>query len=190
MNSITPEQRFNYAVNVILQHEGNFSNDANDSGGATNYGISLRFIKEEGIEINHDGIIDVNDIKDMRQTDAINIYKKYWWDKYHYEAINSLSIASKIFDMAVDIGSTQAHKIAQESCNYCGHNLVVDGILGGKTIGALNEISLHGREQDLMDELIYNHTWFYENLAEEHPKLKVFLKGWLNRAAWNPDDRV
>jgi lysozyme family protein len=184
---LTPEQRFDFAVKAVLKHEGGFSNNPEDPGGATNYGISLRFLKEMGIDFNHDGFIDINDVKEIYFTDAIDIYKKYWWDKYHYEAINSLAVASKIFDMAVNMGPSQAHKIAQESCNHCGYQLVTDGILGPKTIAALNELCLHGREEDLMIELVDNQKWFYQYLVEENTKLKPFLNGWISRAAWRPD---
>src|SRR5690606_28086497 len=107
------------------------------------------------------------------------IYKKYWWDKYHYEAINSLAIATKILDMAVNMGAKQATELVQKAANWCGHNLKEDGILGAKTLAAINEISLHGREDEFMDEIIDQQKWFYEHLAEDKPVLNVFLKGWL-----------
>lgn len=185
---LTPQQRFDFAVNAVLKHEGGFSNNPNDPGGATNYGISLRFLKEMNINIDHDPDIDINDVKNIHASSAIEIYKKYWWDKYHYEAINSLAVAAKIFDMAVNMGSKQAHKFTQRACQYCGHSeLEVDGILGAKTLAALNEISLHGREDDFKYELIHEQKWFYGHLAANDSRLNVFLKGWLNRAAWWPN---
>lgn len=188
MNVLTPSGRFDYAVKHVLEHEGGFSNDKNDPGGATNYGISLRFLKEMDIDFDHDGDIDIQDVKNIHFTDAIDIYKKYFWDKNHYEAINSLEIAAKIFDIAVNIGASRAHKIAQKGCTYCGHkDLKIDGILGPKSFAAINEITTHGRQSDLMDEIVNEQKWFYEHLTEDNPKLKVFLKGWLNRAAWVPD---
>lgn len=187
-DALTPQERFDKAVSVVLQHEGGYSDNPSDPGKATNYGISLRFLQEMGIHINHDDHININDVKEIHFTDALEIYKKYWWDKYHYEAINSLGVATKIFDMAVNMGGLQAHKIIQEACRYCGYSEVqVDGILGEKTLSALNEINFHGRELDLMDEIIDSQKWFYERLTQEHQGLKVFLKGWLNRASWRPD---
>ncbi len=186
MAIMTPQKRFDFAVNVVLKHEGGFSNNPNDPGGATNYGISLRFLKEMGIDVNHDGLININDIKEIHFSDAIDIYKKYFWDKYHYEAINSLAVATKIFDMSVNMGPLQAHRIVQEACHYNGHQLNIDGILGPKTLAALNEISLHGREEDLMNDIVDGQKWFYDHLAEDHPTLQVFLKGWMNRANYIP----
>ena len=37
---LTPQGRFDYAVNVVLCHEGGYSNDEADPGGETNFGIT------------------------------------------------------------------------------------------------------------------------------------------------------
>lgn len=185
---ITPTERFDFAVQEVIKNEGGFSNNPNDPGGATNYGISLRFLKEMNIHIDADPDIDIDDVKAISFTDAKELYKKYWWDKYHYEAINSLAVATKIFDIAVNMGAKQAHKIIQIACQYCGYSdLKIDGLLGGKTLAGLNEISLCGREGILRNEIIEHQEWFYEHLVENDSRLKVFLKGWLNRANWWPN---
>lgn len=180
------KDRFNFAFNEVIKHEGGFCNNKNDPGGPTNYGVSLHFLNEMGIDINHDGLIDINDVRQIHSPVAANIYKKYFWDKYHYEAINSLAVATKIFDMSVNMGPLQAHKIVQEACNHNGYQLVNDGILGPKTFAALNEITAHNREEDLMNDIVDGQKWFYDHLVEDHPKLQVFLKGWMNRATYIP----
>ncbi len=185
---MTSDEKFNFSISAILKHEGGYSNHPSDSGGPTNYGISFRLLKDMAIDINHDDKIDFDDIKEMEEKDAIAIYRKYWWDKYKYYDIDSPIISSKIFDMSVHMGPNKSHKITQTSCTYCGYSqLKVDGILGYKTINALNEIYLHGRTADLMNHIVNEQAWFYENLTEKNPKLKVFLNGWLKRAAWTPD---
>ncbi|MBX9704870.1 MAG: hypothetical protein K5Q00_01335, partial [Gammaproteobacteria bacterium] len=42
---ITPQERYDYAASVVLLHEGKYTDHPADPGGATNYGISLRFLK-------------------------------------------------------------------------------------------------------------------------------------------------
>lgn len=178
----TPQSRFDYAVNIILKHEGRFTNDKDDPGGATDYGISLRFLKSYGIDINDDGQINLEDIKDLSRKKASAIYKKYWWNMYGYNDISHLLIATKIFDMAVNMGAFQAHKLTQRATNRLGYDLKVDGILGVKSKGEINEICRHGRYEDLMSELIEEQIAFYEDLVAAKPVLKKFLKGWKNRA--------
>lgn len=185
---ITSQQRFDYAVKYIMQHEGGYSNNPNDPGGATNFGISLRFLNEFGIDINHDGLINIKDIQDIHFTDAVDIYKTYYWDKYNLNGFNSLPIAAKLFDMGVNMGMPKAIKILQFACQFCGYkNLQVDGVLGILTFSTVNELTYLNKESELMNEIIKEQKEFYINLTIAHPELKVFLKGWLNRAEWNPD---
>ena len=58
---------FELAIPVVLKHEGIMSDDGEDPGGITHYGISLRFLKTLAEldkdsfslgDVNHDGIID------------------------------------------------------------------------------------------------------------------------------------
>ena len=188
--NLSPQERFDYAVNVVLKHEGGYSNNPNDPGGPTNYGISLRFIKEIGLDINNDSQTDLNDVKEIYFSDAIDIYKNHWWDKYHYNNINSLRFATKIFDMSVNLGPKTSHKIVQRCCNYLGHApfkeiIPVDGVFGIKTLTCLNELCKEEEvAQELMEEIINEQKWFYHSLAEKNPTLKVFLEGWMKRAQY------
>ncbi len=175
----TPAERYNSAVAVLLNHEGGYTNIPDDPGGATNFGITQRELTRCYARLKLP-----SDVKKLSMPQAKIYYKAEWWDKYHYEAINSLYIATKIFDMAVNMGASEAHELVQRAVNACGHKVAVDGILGGLTIGAINEISLHNREEDLRYEIQDEQKWFYEHLVEEKPELGIFLKGWLSRASW------
>jgi lysozyme family protein len=176
---LTPEGRFDHAVNIVLEHEGGYSNDPDDPSGETNFGITEKDLKENTQELSLD-------VKELTRAQAEYFYKTVYWDKFHYDAINSLPIATKIFDMAVNMGAHEAHELVQRALGYCGYsNLAVDGVLGGHTLAAINEVCLHGREPDLMDEIINEAKWFYERLVEEKPVLNKFLKGWLARASWS-----
>ena len=61
---------------------------------------------------------------------------------------------------------------------------IQEALLITASLCAINKIILHGREQDLMDEIVNEQKWFYEYLVDKHPDMKNFLKGWLNRAAY------
>lgn len=179
---LTPQGRFDFAVNVLLGHEGGYSNDPDDPGGETNFGITQADLNEHMKDITS----FPSNVKDLTKIEAEYFYKVVYWDKYNYNAINSLSIATKLFDMCVNMGAHEAHELAQRALGYCGYSsLAVDGILGGHTLAAINEVCLHGREEDLMNELINEAKWFYEHLVEEKPVLKKFLNGWIDRASWS-----
>jgi len=174
---MTPDDRFNHALSMVLENEGGYSNDEDDPGGATNLGITQRDLDKWG------AILGLpHSVKNLTHNDAAIFYKKVWWDKYNYNAINSLEIATKIFDLAVNIGSIPAALILQKSLQWAGYGIVDDGVIGAKTIAAVNEMCLHGREDDLHVEITEEATHYYEHLTEENPKLYKFLKGWLRRA--------
>lgn len=174
-------QRWEYAISVILSHEGGLSDHKRDPGGITKWGISLRFLRAIGLDINNDGKIDREDIIGLSKPASKAIYKKYWWDKYKYNDINSLLVATKVFDLAVNMGSYQSHKLLQISINRLQEKpIAVDGILGPVTMASTNKI----KESYLMVGLRKNAAHFYIGLIADKPHLKVFEDGWLRRAAW------
>jgi len=179
----TPEKRWDYAFSVILEHEGGFINDKHDPGGATKYGVSLRFLKASGIDINLDGHIDITDIFILNKENAKEIYYKYWWDKFKYNSINDIYIATKVVDLSVNMGDMQAHKLVQRAVNSLAHPpLVVDGVLGNKSISAINGLCKAGQHCPLLDAIKNQACVFYVTLAAHNPDLNKYLKGWLRRA--------
>lgn len=68
------KENFALAVGFVLKHEGGYTNDPNDPGGETNFGISKRYHPEE-------------DIKNMTIDRAAQIYKTQYWDVNNLESI-------------------------------------------------------------------------------------------------------
>jgi lysozyme family protein len=177
---------FEQAVKVVLKHEGGWVNDPTDPGGATNWGISLRYLKTVGDrdgdghldgDIDNDGDVDWQDIKLMTVDQAKAFYKAGWWDANRYFDF-AQPVATKIFDTAVNTGSKRAHMLAQKACNHLGFKLRVDGELGPasrQAIRALDPIAL-------LKELRQQQADFYEDLIAAKPKFKKYRMGWLRRA--------
>lgn len=174
---LTSQSRFDYAVNIVLNNEGGYSNDPDDPGGATNFGITKSDLNEHGKSLNLP-----TSVQELTIDDAKTFYKTIYWDRYHYEAINSLTIATKVFDLAVNMGPQEAHKLIQRALKWSGYGVEEDGVLGPKTLAAINQMCLYNREQDLDDEIKAEASHYYEHITEENPKLYKFLKGWLKRA--------
>ncbi len=186
------DYRFNYAVAVVLEHEGGLTDNPKDPGGITNFGITLPFLKDNGIDINGNGIINTDTIKKLTKNQAIEIYYKYFWLRYNYPRLNSVEIPTKILDMSVNMGAGEAHKILQRSLNDLVYKpawynndafhqlLTIDGVLGLKTISMANNCD----HEKLHEQLRINQKQFYENLVNDKPLLQTFLDGWLKRSAW------
>lgn len=165
---------FELAISVVLDHEGGFADDPDDPGGATKFGISLRFYKT----IKPNATID--DIRNLTIEDAIAIYKKYWWDNYQYSLIIAQSIATKVFDLAVNEGASQAHKLLQRACWSVNGYLCIssDGILGENTLAVVNE----SYSPALLTALRSEAAGFYRGLIASNPRNAKYKNNWLKRA--------
>jgi len=171
-----------WAYTVLAHHEGGFVDHSSDPGGATNYGVSLRFLRQEGIDIDNDGDIDADDIRAITPEKSKTIYKKYFWLPAQCDKIRSQLIATKVFDMAVNMGQRQAYKLVQRAINtlQSSQDLVVDGIVGPSTISAIN--SLEKTDYELIIHIRVEQAQFYLGLIESKPELADFQLGWLRRA--------
>lgn len=185
--------RFEDAIMYVLANEGAFSNHPADPGGATFWGISLRFLKSQGEEwdLDDDGDIDVADVRSLTVADAKLLYRSNFWDRLQLDLVADQAVATRIFDMAVNMGCPAAVKILQRAANDFSLELngdedlpellEVDGVLGLKTRSMTNILAMIDRS-GLMAALRKAHEQFYLDLVERKPNLEVFLRGWLNRA--------
>ena len=192
-NKITNcESNFSNSVNHILINEGGLVNDQYDSGGITKYGISLRYLKNyekedptilKIVDTNNNKIIDSSDIINLTKENAVLIYKKGWWDKYNFGAITYSPLASKVFDMAVNMGSFTAIRLLQKACikNNKKADLEINGRLDKRTLDFIN--SLSDRDADhLLRRFKIEAIHHYDKIALNKPILKRFLSGWVKRA--------
>jgi len=163
------------AINHILKSEGGYVNDANDHGGATNFGISdLRDGKADGlIDINLDGIGDI-DPNNLTRDQAIGIYYKDYWLKNQCDKMPA-SVALVVFDIAVNQGAAFARKNLQ---NIVGAK--ADGIIGKKTLAKLQQTPPRAVIHQLTKRRCSRYAKNVRNSAD-HNQVK-YLAGWLNRA--------
>jgi lysozyme family protein len=153
---------FNKAIKFVLENEGGFSNDPNDPGGATKFGISQRSYPDW-------------DIENLTEEDAIEIYRQDFWAPYQdFED----RLAAKVFDLAVNMGHKRAVQILQRALQCLGAKLNDDGILGPVTKQAVDVANI----DLLLVALKSEAAGFYRNLATANSSQQRFLKGWLRRA--------
>lgn len=174
---------FEKAVSFVLENEKGFVDRPADSGGATNYGISLRFLREVPSEnLRRYSVFEpvtIDSIRELTQPQAKLIYRGEFWEKAPFEDLINELICTYVFDMAVCHGITQAVKLLQRSIwamVYTRGYPKDDGILGPKTLALVNDLG-----GSLLPILVGTRASFYRLIAEKRPKDKENLDGWLNR---------
>jgi len=185
------KKKFEEAIVDTLQHEKGFVNHPKDPGGATNWGMSLRYLIKRGDldrdglpdgDMDGDGDVDIDDIRRMTKKDAVKLYYSGFWKPNRLSKIKSSLLPRKIFDMSVNMGSRQAWKLTQRAIIEVGGDLVVDGIVGRKTIWATNE--LFTMDYEVLRRLRDRQLNFYRDLVIKKPSLSVFSLGWYRRAMY------
>ena len=178
------DARLRAALRTVFAHEGGFVDDPADPGGATQYGISLRSLRQwddagavDG-DRDRDGDVDADDIRRMTPATAARIYRDQWWERHGYGRLPG-EVAVKVFDLAVNMGAAQAHKILQRAVRAAdGPALADDGILGPKTRAGVAAVE----EGRLLAALRAEAAGFYRGLVAADARRERFLTGWLNRA--------
>jgi lysozyme family protein len=150
--------QFAEAVNHTLGFEGGYTNNPDDPGGATKYGIEQRDMP------------DVN-IRDITPDQAVQYYSEHYW-KPLYSQITSQLVANKLFDAGVNIGVGTAVKLLQRALQ-----INEDGVFGPNTLSATN---IAGDGLLLMYKQVL--TQHYQAIVAEKPTEAEFLAGWLHRA--------
>lgn len=163
---------FEEALPWVLSHEGGWSNDPADPGGATNYGITLATAQKHGIP-------DAEALKIITPEQVAAIYRSGYWC---FSGLVNQAVSTKLLDMAVNLGPYAAIRIVQDVLNAMGADLAEDGHWGSKTEAAANAAPA----DRLLDHLCRDLADYYLNLASRRPASGKFLKGWLRRAEDRP----
>ena len=160
--------RFEKIFDYLLKVEGGYSNDKFDKGGKTKYGI----IEEEARNFGYKG-----DMQDLTIDFAKNIYLKKYYFGNKLDKVNNDKVALSICDWTVNSGRNGI-KNAQAALNRInGSNLDVDGIIGNKTLEALNAV-----DSEKFLEVYHNlQRIYYRSKVEDDRTQERFLTGWLNR---------
>ena len=176
--------RFDECFKLVLDSEGGYSDNTDDKGGKTKYGITEATLNA-AFKV---GIVSHNNIKDLTVEEAKTIYKVNYWDKCKCDDLPK-PLDLYVFDTAVNCGVGTSAKFLQEVINKAvGANiLAVDGIVGAMTIGAV-EGWLSRYKADCTFPVLFlcnlfmdRRLQYYSNIVAKNGSQIVFLRGWLNR---------
>lgn len=158
--------------------EGKYQNLVNDKGNynslkqcvGTKYGISAKFYEK---------IIKrpptIEDMQNITQDKAHQLFKKYFWDKLQADSIKNQSIAEILVDHAINSNPRTTTKIIQKVLNNSfNKKLLIDGKLGVKTLEAINSVE---DNKKLFLKIAIARLKYYRRLKD----YKYFSNLWNNR---------
>ena len=173
---------------IVVETEGLYSNDKNDPGGETVFGLTRK------ADPDWQGWAIVDQYKgkagfprnlpyDVLRAMASPYYRKKYWDFAQLDKV-PIQIAAEVFDQAVNMGKGTAILNLQIALNVSNHqgkdypDLVPDGIFGSKTLSAV----LANKNPDaIVKYMNCEQGAYYINLAKKNPKFEDFTLGWSKR---------
>lgn len=121
---------FGKALAAVLVHEGGFSDDPVDPGGATNKGVTQAVYdswrRSHGLK--------PTSVKNLNADEIAGIYKLLYWDRIRGDDLPS-GVDYAVFDFAVNSGVHRAATFLQ-TCAA----VPADGVIGGQTLEAVRRI--------------------------------------------------
>lgn len=155
---------FLIAVRRVIADEGGDSSNPADAGGATRFGISAR-------------AYPAVDIATLTRDVAVKIYWDEWWVRFGFAHLPA-AVAAKAFDLAVNIGASNAIECLQRALRASGMPVTEDGAIGPATASA----AARAESTVLMAAMRSEFAAHYRLVAAKQNRDQAFLKGWLNRA--------
>lgn len=174
-------KRVDDIIDEVIRAEGGYSDNPNDAGGKTMFGITEKVARANGY---------TGDMRNLPIELARKIYFKQYITDPGFDRVLSLSpaIASELVDTGVNCGTGIASEFLQRALNAFnqrGHlwpDLVVDGGVGQKTIDAMAAYLKNRAKDDgeavMLRALNALQGARYIEIGEANPKNEDFEFGW------------
>lgn len=163
---------WNKSFDMVLAHEGGFTNDQRDSGNHLpdgRQGSTMLGCTQYNWEAYVGHKVTQDDMKKLTKDDVKPLYKRDYWDAVHGDDLpTGLDYAA--FDFAINAGPSASRKMIQRALG-----VTADGVFGPKTMAAIE--AADGKE--LMQKFSEAKTTFYKSLSN----FNVYGTGWLRRVA-------
>lgn len=166
----------------LRQLEGGFVDDPRDRGGPTNHGISLRYARGIGLDLDGDRDTDIDDIRLVTPDVARACFLR---DFYLAPRINLLPaiLRPMTFDFAINSGPYPAISRLQMAVQAMGAPCTPDGLIGTRTIRALRSGRLIGANYAaLRIHYVQQRVRWVTDIVAADPAQGRYLRGWLARA--------
>lgn len=175
-------------IEDLMKREGGYANNPKDSGGETNYGITVATARAYGY---------TGPMRDLPYSTAQSIYLRRYWVEPNFYKINEIypALAESLLDFGVLAGQRTAAAQLQRVLNVLNRqqkdyaDLEDDGRIGTITLAALRAyLQKRGREGGavLFGMIASRQSVYLQELAERRPKDEEFEYGWQRSRALDP----
>lgn len=165
--------RFDECLTFVLRHEGGYTNNPLDRGGATNRGITQATLDDWRISQG----LPRSPVSGLSGQEINAIYQKRYWVPSGAGALES-PLDLVVFDAAVQHGPARSVKWLQMAVNVAS-----DGVPGPQTWRAVSAYCAALGTSSLVEACLKLREDFYHKIVVNDPKQSVFSHGWANRMA-------
>ena len=184
---------FKKILKDTLLSEGGFSNDPDDNGGMTIYGIARTrnpqwagwkkvdaIIRENGWNINNESHwpLIAKACKYLEEIESF--YRINFWNTIKGDQITSNVVAGSIFDYGVNTGMGTAVKNIQKCLK-----ITADGSFGPKSLETLNNYIINRSVYSLLQEFTFRKLLRYVKIVTADPDQIEYIFGWTSRSFLN-----
>lgn len=178
-------------IATTIDIEGGYVNNPDDSGGETNFGITIgtaNLYKKDLVALFKWNGKMINLTKEM----ATWIYENKYWKPVRLDDIFKISpaLADRMFDIAVNVGISFAGLWLQNALNAFNRqgtdyaDIVADGIVGSGTLNALNAlIKKRGLKPTIKNvgiAIMCQQGSNYLSSSQKYQKNETFTWGWFS----------
>jgi len=171
-------QLFKEAVEATFGKEGVWSNDPDDRGGKTKFGIT-EGLWEEYLRVRK---LPHKAIETLTRDEAETVYFEEFWVRPGCHLFNNEAVAKELFDTGVNCGRGSAARMAQEAYNYLRledwPDLKVDGQLGPISRHWIN-LATQRYARQMVVAMNGEQYSYYKKI-----KGQKFKRGWLQRVSF------
>ena len=160
------------SFDMVLAHEGGFTNDQRDSGNHLpdgRQGCTMLGCTQTNWEAYIGHQVTQDDMKKLTPSDVKPLYQKNYWDAVSGDLLPS-GLDYAALDFAINAGPAASRKMIQRALG-----VVADGAIGPNTLKAINEADA----KELIQKFSDAKTTFYKGLGN----FNVYGTGWLKRVA-------
>lgn len=181
-------ERVDRLLEDIVRREGGLVDHENDRGGITNYGISLRYARNRGLDLNADGEVDGEDIREVTPEKAVALYREDFYERPRIDRLPE-PLQPLMTDFSVNSGAPRAIRELQDTLErsrrvaptVLGEKAIaVDGVIGPGTVAASRR-TFEAMGGYLVNAVANARLDFLHGLVEADRSQEVFLDGWTRR---------